>query len=151
MSSILKRVPVVSMLALVSFLLPQQASSQSLPWQKGEQQHHGNNANSPAPQSPSTPQNNNQELDDRRLNELATQFYNIKVKDKGAITKLRKLLGDVKNFSASLDQRSNSAHDVVNDTKNLEHRIAKQLKSWEARAAHSSTLEATSPTATASH
>ena len=121
---------------LLGLLLPQPVFGQALPWQTGGQQQTAPSAQPRQHQHPAaTPQAapaNSREQDDRRLNELATQFYAIKGTDAQAIPKLKKLLKAVKSYSSSLGH--SGYDDISKDAKNLERRITKQLNDLEAKA-----------------
>lgn len=132
----------VALLAL-AFALPQAAFSQPLPWQTqsgGSQQpqqqpvirtHHVSNPEpmaAPAPAVQSSPEEN-----DRKLNELASRFYNIHEQDKNAIARLTVLSKEVRHFRVTL-QHQDAQHDILADAKHLEHRITRQLKDWQTRA-----------------
>jgi len=139
--------------ALMCLAPVEQAFSQALPWENGAQpqqmqqpqqpplsqpqgmqpppphMHHGNMM---AP--PPAPQGDQRSLDDRRLNELGTQYYAIKPMDKNAIGKLKKLQHEVKTFNESLNGRSYNASDIAHDADKLEGKITAQIKKFQAKA-----------------
>ena len=132
----------ICIVALLGLLAPPPVFGQALPWQTGGQQpsasqntqpyqhRHQATSQNPAPQAPTA--NNSREQDDRRLNELATQFYAIKGTDAQAIPKLKKLLKEVKSYRTSLGHSGDK--DIIKDAKNLDRRITKQLNGLEAKA-----------------
>lgn len=68
------------------------------------------------------------ELDDRKLNSLAKEYYAISTKSKTAVAKLTALQKRVKDFHKALDSRMYEVHDLVADVKKLEGRIAAAKK-----------------------
>jgi hypothetical protein len=85
----------------------------------------------PAPPPPAAPQavvpaGSQREADDRQLNAFAAAFDHVDLKDKHARATLRDLEKQVEAFRQSLFQRSYNAMDLLRDSEDLEHRIAKQ-------------------------
>jgi len=64
------------------------------------------------------------ELDDRKLNALAVEYFDISPTSKNASTKLAALQKRVKDFRKALETRNYDTHDLVADVSGLEARIA---------------------------
>ena len=78
----------------------------------------------PQPQQPS----GTRDADDRKLNALAVEFYNINPEKDGAGARLDKLGRRVEAFRQSLFERDYNAMDILKDTEKLEGRIAAKKK-----------------------
>lgn len=71
---------------------------------------------------------NTRELDDRKLNSLASAYYDISSKSKTAVARYTALQKQAKDFHKALDSRAYDVHDVVTDLTKLEGRIAASKK-----------------------
>ena len=75
-------------------------------------------------QKPVVPQNSGpRETDDKKLNELAAEFYRINPEEKNAIEHLKNLKTRVEKFRQSLFEHNYNAMDILKDTETLEHKI----------------------------
>lgn len=101
---------------------PMQKSGGALPWENSASQ-------APvkmAPQTMEAPQT--RELDDRKLNALAEDYYAILEKNSISVSQLTTLQKQVKDFHKALDGRTYDAHDIIADVSKLEERIAAAKK-----------------------
>lgn len=125
----------------LAILVPQMALAQALPW-KTQQAGQAQPSSQPAQKyrtrqaAPVTPPpaagESTRDEDDRRLADLAGQFYQLHEHDSDAIAKIKKLENEVKHFEATLKGKSYDA-DILKDTRSLARRITHQRKEWEAR------------------
>lgn len=108
---------------------PAAQSSGALPWE--------NSAAKPvntAPQmmQPAMEDPQTRELDDRKLNTLAEDYYAISSKSSVAVSQYTKLQKRVKDFRKALESRGYDAKDIIADVSKLEARIAAAKKKAQA-------------------
>ena len=85
------------------------------------------------------------DADDRKLNTIASAYYDVSVKDAQAVKKLDALAKQVKQLMTALKTRSYDADDLLKDAKSLQTRIAVTRKKAAAQQAAQKAVEAVTP------
>lgn len=111
---------------------PPQPKAESLPWER--------EAAAPAPMD--APED--RDADDRKLNRIAGEYYDVSVKDAKAVKTLDALAKRVKNHMALLKTRSYDTSDLMKDAKSLQTRIAVTRKKAAAQQVADKAVEAVS-------